>query len=68
MKNSELNWNNFNLEKSKDNYPIWPNEAMVKILFGDYLKGIKPTLESNTKVLDIGCGFGNNLIPFLVKG
>ena len=41
---------------------------MVKVLFGEYLKGVKPTLDSNTKVLDVGCGFGNNLLPFLIKG
>ena len=41
---------------------------MVKVLFGEYLKGVKPTFDSDTKVLDIGCGFGNNLLPFLLKG
>ena len=41
---------------------------MVKVLFGGYLKGPKPKIGVGTKVLDIGCGFGNNLLPFLVKG
>ena len=68
MKKSETNWTNFSLEKVKDNYPIWPIEVMAKVLFGDYLRGEKPTLNSTTKVLEVGCGFGNNLLPFLVKG
>ena len=41
---------------------------MVKVLFGDYLAGAKPELNENSKVLDVGCGFGNNLLPFLVRG
>ena len=68
MKKSKEDWENFSLTKVKDNYPLWPIEVMVKVLFGDYLKGEKPRIDTNTKVLDIGCGFGNNLLPFLVKG
>ena len=68
MKKSEQNWTKFSLDKIKDNYPVWPIEVMVKVFFGEYLKGVKPNLDSNTKVLDVGCGFGNNLLPFLVKG
>ena len=67
-KKSELDWTKFSLNKVKGNYPIWPIEVMVKVLFGDYLKGEKPILDSNTKVLDVGCGFGNNLLPFLAIG
>ena len=50
-------------------YPKWPNEAMIKMLFGgkNYLKRpFKPLPE--WKVLDIGCGFANNLLPFLDIG
>ena len=68
MPDKEKNWTNFHLNKAKGNYPIWPIESMVKILFGDYLAGTKPKLDENTKVLDVGCGFGNNLLPFLVRG
>ncbi len=68
MNKSEDKWTNFHLDKVKDNYPAWPVEAMVKVLFGDYLAGVKPKFNAETKVLDIGCGFGNNLLPFLVKG
>jgi SAM-dependent methyltransferase len=68
MNDSNQDWTNFNAEKSKGDYPTWPIEAMVKVLFGGYLKGPKPTFDASTKVLDIGCGFGNNLLPFLVRG
>lgn len=68
MEVADLNWTKFNVEKSKGNYPTWPIEAMVKVLFGGYLKGPKPMFDVSTKVLDIGCGFGNNLLPFLVRG
>jgi len=59
------NWENFN--KTKKNYPKWPNEVMLKLLFGTYLKN-QIQLKSNMKVLDVGCGFGNNLAPFLLEG
>ena len=68
MKKSESKWTKFSLDKIKDNFPVWPIEVMVKVLFGEYLKGVKPTLDIGTKVLDVGCGFANNLLPFLLKG
>jgi 2-polyprenyl-3-methyl-5-hydroxy-6-metoxy-1,4-benzoquinol methylase len=68
MKKSESKWTEFSLDKIKDNFPVWPIEVMVKVLFGEYLKGAKPTLDKGKKVLDVGCGFGNNLLPFLLKG
>jgi ubiquinone/menaquinone biosynthesis C-methylase UbiE len=48
-------------------FPSWPNEAMLKVLFGNYLKK-KPDLSKKMKVLDVGCGFGNNLLPFARPG
>jgi len=68
MIKSEDDWSKFHMNKIKDNYPVWPVEVMVKVLFGDYLRNEKLAINSETKVLDIGCGFGNNLLPFLVKG
>ena len=59
-------WSNFHQDKQKSNYPSWPVEAMVKLLFGSYLKE-KPKLEKGMRVLDVGCGFGNNLLPFYFK-
>ncbi len=57
------NWEKFHKERLKTNFPIWPNEILLKIIFGNYLaKTIKLTKKSN--ILDVGCGFGNNLMPF----
>jgi len=40
---------------------------MIKSLFGNYSsQHSKP--DSSWKILDVGCGFGNNLIPFLDIG
>lgn len=52
-------------EKKDRKYPKWHNEVMLKILFGgsDYLKSpFRPQPE--WRVLDVGCGFANNLVPF----
>tara|TARA_B110000444_G_scaffold233239_1_gene242591 strand:+ start:1160 stop:1837 length:678 start_codon:yes stop_codon:yes gene_type:complete len=54
-------------ESDRDNYPQWPNEVMLKVIFGSYLEK-KFTLQENANVLDIGCFFGNNLFPFAAKG
>ena len=47
-------------ELDRENYPQWPNETMLKVLFGNYLKK-KFILPKNANVLDVGCFFGNNL-------
>lgn len=60
-------WEVFNEGQAKKHYPQWPNEAMVKLIFGDYLNN-KIALKEQARILDIGCGFGNNLLPFLVRG
>ena len=54
-------------ETDRDNYPQWPNETMLKVLFGSYLKK-SFCLPDNANVLDVGCFFGNNLLPFAAKG
>ena len=53
-------------ELDRENYPQWPNETMLKVLFGSYLKK-KFILPENANVLDVGCFFGNNLFPFAAK-
>jgi ubiquinone/menaquinone biosynthesis C-methylase UbiE len=41
---------------------------MVRILFGnDYLTHL-PSLRPGGRVLDVGCGFGQNLLPFADRG
>lgn len=67
MKKPLKKWSDFYLNKSKEDFPRWPIEHIVKIFFGDYLNK-KINLNNNMVVLDVGCGFGNNLLPFLTKG
>jgi len=63
---ADENWEDFHLQKVQRNYPRWPNEIMLKLAFGSYLA--KPlTVSKGMTVLDVGCGFGNNLFPFLEK-
>jgi len=61
-------WNEeFLRELSAGNFPKYPNEVMLKVVFGKYLdKPLKAN--SDWRVLDIGCAFGSNLIPFADMG
>lgn len=61
-------WNDeFKRELETGNYPKYPNEVMLKLIFGSYLvRPVKPA--KNWKVLDVGCAFGSNLIPFADHG
>ena len=56
-------WDNFHKNNYNKIYPQWPNEILLKLIFGNYLKN-KINIKSNYKILDVGCGFGNNLLPF----
>jgi SAM-dependent methyltransferase len=64
--NASDKWNEeIGRERAARKYPKWPNEVMLKVLFGgnDYLtKPYKPS--PDWRVLDVGCGFANNLVPF----
>ena len=60
-------WSVFYKELIKKDYPKYPNETILKLFFGNYLKQ-KPVLEKGMKLLDVGCGFGQNFNPFLEKG
>lgn len=64
----KLEWNSeFLRELATGNFPKYPNEVMLKLVFGSYLeKPLKP--QSTWKVLDVGCAFGSNLIPFADLG
>lgn len=66
MKKSFNNWQIFYKNLFKGNFPKWPNEALTKLVYGDYLK-YKIKKKNNIKILDVGCGFGNNLILFNKK-
>jgi len=60
-------WSDFHEAKVGGGYSKWPNEPMLKTLFGSYsVNSIKP--EPGWRVLDVGCGFGNNLTPFADLG
>lgn len=60
-------WSEFHATKAKTSYPKWPNEPMLKTLFGSYSTNpVRP--QSDWRVLDVGCGFGNNLVPFAEMG
>lgn len=66
-KKSGKKWAKFHQERVGGRYPRWPNEAMLKVIFGKYLSRTI-SLTSDSKILDVGCGFGNNLLPFLDLG
>jgi len=67
MSDDKQRWEEFHKDRVGANYPRWPNEFMLKTIFGSYLK--EPVrLPERAKVLDVGCGFGNNLLPFLDRG
>ena len=61
-------WNDeFLRELATGNYPKYPNEVMLKVVFGSYLEKMsKP--KAKWRVLDVGCAFGSNLIPFADLG
>jgi len=67
LNNSKHKW----IEETKrqfasGHYPKYPNEIMLKMLFGgsNYLeKPFRP--QSSWRVLDVGCLFANNLLPFV---
>lgn len=63
MEASKEKWAQFHAQSRS--YPRWPLEAMVKLVFGKYLK---TPIRRPASVLDVGCGFGNNLLPFLELG
>jgi SAM-dependent methyltransferase len=59
-------WSNFYNQLVSKDYPKYPNETILKLFFGSYLKQ-KPVCEKGMKILDVGCGFGQNFRPFLDK-
>ena len=61
------NWSNYYTNKEVIIPPTYPSESMLRIIFGQYLNN-PINLSANSKVLDVGCGRGNNLVPFIDRG
>lgn len=64
---ASVGWERFQVEREGGSFSRWPNEAMVKVLFGAYL-GERRVPAPGERVLDVGCGFGQNLLPFAAIG
>jgi SAM-dependent methyltransferase len=60
-------WENYYNNQRESRTSQWPNEIMLRLVFGSYLKNTIP-IKNDSKILDIGCGTGNNLLPFLLRG
>ena len=68
IKSKSKDWKSFHLQSIKlGRFPKYPHELMLKTIFGRY-SGLKVNLNKNSNIIDVGCGFGNNLIPFLDMG
>ena len=63
MKQKYNNWQKFHHDRLKSEYPEWPNELMLRLIFGNFLKD-RIKIKKKINVLDVGCGFGNNLLAF----
>lgn len=67
-KTNAKDWKSFHLKSLKqDSYPKYPQELMLKTIFGRDSK-FNLFINKKSKIVDIGCGFGNNLIPFIDVG
>ena len=68
-KSGQLEWRQFHARReASGNRPRWPNEVMLRVIFGgDYLAR-RIMLNPDARILDIGCGFGQNLLPFMDRG
>ena len=68
IKSKSKDWKSFHKISIKfGKYPKYPQELMLKSIFGRYSE-LNISLGKNSKVIDVGCGFGNNLIPFIELG
>lgn len=48
--------------------PSYPNEVLVKTFASSYYSANFQPIETGQKILDVGCGFANNLTFFLDRG
>lgn len=61
-------WSRFHQDRlEKSAFPKWPESSLVKLAFGSYLSD-PICLTPAARVLDVGCGFGNNLLPHAEAG
>ena len=68
IKNKSKDWKSFHIKSVKyGKYPKYPQELMLKTIFGRYT-GLNIPINNKSKIADVGCGFGNNLIPFIDLG
>lgn len=68
IKSKSKDWKTFHSKSIKlKRYPKYPQELMLKTIFGRYSK-LHININKKSKILDVGCGFGNNLIPFIELG
>ena len=68
IKNKSKDWTSFHLKSViHRRYPKYPQELMLKTIFGRYSE-LNIPIKKKSKILDVGCGFGNNLIPFIDLG
>ena len=68
LKNERKKWRHFHKTRVRTNqFPKYPQEIMLKAIFGKY-SDFKINLSKSSNVIDVGCGFGNNLIPFIDLG
>lgn len=68
IKTKSKNWASFHLKSViHRRYPKYPQELMLKTIFGRYSE-LNIPIKKKSKILDVGCGFGNNLIPFIDLG
>ena len=68
LKSESKKWRHFHKTRVRTNqFPKYPQEIMLRTIFGKY-NDFKINLTKSSNVIDVGCGFGNNLIPFLDLG
>ena len=65
LKTESKKWRHFHKTRVRTNqFPKYPQEIMLKTIFGNQ-KDFRINLSKLSNVIDVGCGFGNDLIPFI---
>ena len=61
-------WNKKNLNTLNNSHRHFPSEMVLRAVFSNKYFNNKINIDSNSKVLDVGCLFANNLLPFFDRG